>query len=384
MTCRRLAALVLVLAALLAGCRPAAPRESPPPVEGDLAVGFVDVGDGDGAVLLLPDGRAVVVDTGPKKGYDALMQALVNHGVTRIEALFISHGHKDHAGNLAALLGYFDVGAVYAGPLLDDEQKALLTSAAPGWTVLRTGQRFQVGALRVEVLSPGGLTYAKENDNSAVLRLVWGQTAFLFPGDAGAPAEQAMLSAGVNLSARVLKAGHHGEDDATTRAFLSAVSPDYVVVSGRGSEKEPRPAPAVVERVAAAGATLLVTGEQGSVWFMTDGQTLRQAAPEVAEEPAVPLVITAWDKKQDFVRLKNEGDTALDIGGYSLLSENGGEAFYFPAGASIGPGQEITVCGLERTVPADYIWDEKNIFSDKKQDAALLRNRQGRVLSRAG
>jgi competence protein ComEC len=146
--------------------------------------------------------------------------------------------------------------------------------------VVRAGDRLDLGSgIVLEVLHPGpelmAATDADANNNSLVLRLVWGQASFLLTGDIEAEAERLLLASGQPLPAGVLKVAHHGSGGSSTAEFLSAVDPAYAVISVGADNQFGHPQGAVLERLAHTGEVeILRTDEQGTVEFVTDGQRL--------------------------------------------------------------------------------------------------------------
>jgi competence protein ComEC len=144
---------------------------------------------------------------------------------------------------------------------------------------LQAGDRLDLGrGLSLHVLhpSPGGVTGTQSaaNDNSLVLRLQWGEAAFLLTGDIGAAVEGQLLRSGQPLSAQVLKVAHHGSDGSSTPAFLAAVAPRYAIISVGADNRFGHPQDGTLQRLVAQGATVLRTDEQGTIEFITDGRRL--------------------------------------------------------------------------------------------------------------
>ena len=127
----------------------------------------------------------------------------------------------------------------------------------------------------MDVLAPLRGDYKDANDHSVVLKVTYGQTTVLLTGDAGLEAEEDLLKTyGTDvLSCDLLKVGHHGADTATSVAFVSAVSPDYAVISVGAGNSYDHPRAEILERLRQAGITVYRTDRQGTVTFATDGQT---------------------------------------------------------------------------------------------------------------
>jgi competence protein ComEC len=245
---------LLVLAAVFA----AWPLVRPP--DGRLRLIVLDVGQGDAIVVELPDGRTLLVDTGsggPMRldaGEHVVAPFLWNRGVLRLAGVAVTHDDSDHAGGLASVRRLFAI----------DEQ---WTPASP----LVGSRRF--GAVTVTVLPPPP-TPAGRNDAGLVVRLELGLASFLLGSDIGAARERELVTAGVPLAATVLKVAHHGSRSSSTAEFLGAVSPAVAVISVGARNAYGHPDPAVLERLAAAGARIYRTDRDGAVIVETDGATL--------------------------------------------------------------------------------------------------------------
>ena len=262
------------------------------PQNHELRVTFLDVGQGDAAVIETPGGSTLVVDTGrineqsgSDEGQRVVTPYLKSRGVNRIDILLLSHPHADHIGGAASLLERFSVGL-----LLDNGQDSdyplvahYLQSAQASRVAYRTAQRGQVIALAdgviLRILSPtpeerGGPV----NDASLVLRVEYGKTAFLFTGDAEINEETDLLAARQPLAADVLKVGHHGSVTSSTPEFLAAVHPKTAVISVGKHNLYGHPRREILERLAAEGVQTFRTDRSGAVTCISDGVSVRVAA----------------------------------------------------------------------------------------------------------
>ena len=181
-----------------------------------MEVHFIDVGQGDAAVILC-EGEVLMIDGGNAADsrciYSYLREQL---RIAHIDYMIATHPHEDHIGGLPGALNACSVGKIYS-PVAEydsDAFRALLTYAAKqglALTVPMAGDGFHVGSADVQFLSPGR-EFASENDLSLVVRITYGETALLFAGDAEWEAEREMVAAGYDLSADLLKVGHHGSE----------------------------------------------------------------------------------------------------------------------------------------------------------------------------
>lgn len=264
-----------------------------------LTVTFLDVGQGDSAVIETPSGRVVVIDGGGVPGTDerenrsepgarVVVPFLRAKNINRVDLLVPTHADDDHAQGLCAVVQNMEVrAALLCGH--DDADgadtsyarlRAAIRTRGVREHVARRGQRFDLGdGAHLEVLHPSARKVTSgasvSNNNSIVLRLVYGRARVLFAADAEEEAEDDLRQSGINLQADVLKAGHHGARRSTTAAFLRDVRPSAVVLScGRGNNYG-HPSPSTLKRLADAGVRVFRTDTQGAITLETDGNAIR-------------------------------------------------------------------------------------------------------------
>ena len=301
----RAAAVLLLVVVLLslsvAGCvsspGPAAtahpapgPTAAPAPAAGSLEAHFIDVGQGD-AILVKCGNRTMLVDGGPTVAGPRVSSYLRGHGVTAIDVLVSTHPHEDHIGGLLTVLNDFPVGVVYDSGQPHTTQTyerylTLIDQKNIRFKVPERGDKIDLGpGVSILVLSPppGGLDGGDLNDNSIVLRIVCGDTAFLLAGDAGFRAESRMLASGYDLKSDVLKVGHHGSRYSSGAAFLDAVDPGISVIEVGSGNPYGHPSPATLARLEAIGSRVYRTDRDGDVLVVSDGKgltvTTERAAP---------------------------------------------------------------------------------------------------------
>jgi competence protein ComEC len=254
-----------------------------------LRVTFVDVGQGDAALVDLPDGRLMVVDAGGggrNPGKNALVPLLRARRRARVDVFVLSHPHPDHYEGLDALLGAMPVTELWDSGQAEAESRdgaasRLLRRARTIGTRVRSpadvcarARRF--GRATVEVLAPCPRFDPgyDPNDNSLVLRIRLGRRAFLFSGDAEAHEEAMLVASGRTLRADVLKVGHHGSRTSSTGPFLDAVRPHVAVVSAGASNRFGHPHADVMSRLTRRRTRVLVTARDGGTTAWTDGEAL--------------------------------------------------------------------------------------------------------------
>jgi len=280
------------------------------PTEGStFAVHFIDVGQAD-AALVLCDGHAMLIDGGNAEDSDLIYAYLKKQALTHLDYIVCTHAHEDHVGGLAGALNYATVGMAFA-PVTSYDSKAFgnfvsyLAKQNVSITVPSAGDGFTLGSSSVKILGPVKSS-DEPNNTSIVLRIVYGDTSFLFTGDAEREEEQDILSAGYDLDSTVLKVGHHGSETSTSYVWLREIMPEYAVISVGKGNSYGHPTDAVLSRLRDADVKTCRTDMQGDVICISDGKTVTFSVERNADadtlasvgpnsttsEPSQPVVVT--------------------------------------------------------------------------------------------
>ncbi|MBR3277005.1 MAG: MBL fold metallo-hydrolase [Eubacterium sp.] len=265
---------------------------------------YLNIGEGDAAVVFC-DGYAMMIDGGPAKKSDYIYSFLKDHGVERLDYVIASHPDADHIGGLSGALHYAQAGIVFCTDKKNDSEpfeslQKCLSEQKNRIIIPQAGDSFSLGSAKVTVLLPErGEKYS--DNTSLVVKIEYGETSFLFTGDAEKEDEEELLKryfekTGDNkkndneednpaggehrlqtetesiLKCTVLKAAHHGSSSSTTDAFLQSVKPEYAVISVGGDNTYGHPAQPVLDRLKKAGVILYRTDIQGTVHCVSDGK----------------------------------------------------------------------------------------------------------------
>lgn len=247
----------------------AEPTETP-----TLTVYYLDVGQGDAAVIQC-GGQTMMIDGGIPKRSDYIYSWLRQHNITYIDYMIATHADADHVGGLSGALHYATVGTAYCSTTVGDTDafKDFVNSlAAQGKniTVPVAGTSFMLGTAVVQILGPISMRDGG-NDSSIVTKVSFGDTSFLFTGDAEATEEKELLASGYDLSSTVLKVGHHGSDTSTSYTFLRTVNPQYAVISVGTGNDYGHPTENTLSRLRDAGVTTYRTDMQGTITAISNG-----------------------------------------------------------------------------------------------------------------
>ena len=254
----------------------------------EMEVHFIDVGQGDAALVVTPHGHAMLFDTGGTRdgtfdiGARVDVPYLMHYGVREVDYIFLSHAHEDHAAGAGAVLSRMPVKCVYTA----DEGTAVYARSmrlGDGNPLLmklihaEEGQSIVLDGVTVDVLYAPSLEEVKHatgNEVSNVYRVRYGNASFLFTGDLVKEHEEKILARGTDLHTTVLKVPHHGSDTSSCEDFVRAVNPLYAVYCVGVDNSFGHPRPSVVERYERAGAQTLRTDRDGAIVFRTDGEHL--------------------------------------------------------------------------------------------------------------
>ncbi len=245
-----------------------------------MSVHVLDVGKAD-SILIECGGKFMLVDGGTMDRGEPVSEYLNRRGVKKLEYVVNTHPDDDHIGGLGEVLRRFPVGHYLAPSIPKElipgsdsyhEVQKVLEQKQLHVTVPKQGDSFFLGAVNVEILAPIH-TGTSTNNNSIVLRVTYGGTHFLLMGDAEKEEENDLLQSGTELSAQVLKAGHHGSDTSTTETFLKAVNPRYAAISV-ADDRNGLPKKKVLKRLRDAGVKTYRTDVNGTLIFLSDGKNI--------------------------------------------------------------------------------------------------------------
>lgn len=262
------------------------------PADGKLKVTFVDVGQGDCAVVQLPNGKVWVIDGGGIRSSDwdvgrfVVAPYLWEEGIHQVDALFLSHPHHDHYKGLGYLAEKFHPRILYRNNEEAPESefseweatlKRIHDSGVVPQVVNQTSSPVEEGEVRLDFLMPGAegvLSHFDPNNNSVVMRLQYREVQFLFVGDLMEEGELLLLETKQNLKSTVLKTGHHGSQTSTTPAFLEAVAPKYAIISVGAYNPYGVPDEPVLNRLVENKIQLFRTDKNGAITMVTDGKEI--------------------------------------------------------------------------------------------------------------
>lgn len=407
---------------------------------GDLRAYFLDVGQGDSALILFKD-KVILIDAGETDAGKTVVGDLKKLGVNKIDLVVATHPHSDHIGGMQDVLDSFpvekvlDSGTPSSSTLYERFLSRIERENIP-YLVAEPGQTIEIDpSLRILVLSPPKGRIGEDiNTNSVVLRISYGTVNLLFTGDATTAAEEVMVKTGYPLDAQVIKIGHHGSSGSSSAAFLARVRPEVAVISLAADNPYGHPHEETMERLLAAGPQVFRTDRDGTILIRSNGAMFSVATANGDREiwattvpspqatatsvsltiPSIPADIpvavpsvtlppvqignASWVRitavnfdapgddrvnlNGEWVRITNTGDGSVLIAGWTLMDRSGSDPFTFPAVVML-PGESVTIYAGSGTMntSALFMGRTEPLFGNSG-DTAFLRDGSGTIIDR--
>lgn len=256
----------------------------------NVEVTFVNVGQGDGAIVDVPYQGSIIIDGGGGAEYsdynvgeNVFLPYLETEGITRIEAAFVSHFHKDHAEGIIAAIENLRVKNVFMPDVMPDSKMRLAIEAAASehntkiHYISEDSRVIFDNGLTVSITVPAAKTKLisdDENDTSLVCDVEYGEFSCVFTGDMTAFAERNLLESGRRFECDVLKAAHHGSNTSTSQEWIDALNPECVVISVGEDNGYGLPNDEVLERL--SGREVLRTDENGDIKIIGNKKGIKE------------------------------------------------------------------------------------------------------------
>lgn len=301
------------------------------PANSTFEIRFIDVGQAD-AALIECDGHYILIDGGNKADSSLMYSVLKQEGVKHLDIVVGTHAHEDHIGGLPGALNYATADLTLC-PVKSYDSEAFedFVKYAGGITVPSVGDTYPLGSAVVSILGVNG--GSDTNDTSIVLRIDYGETSFLFTGDAEREAEQKILNSGADLSATVLKVGHHGSDTSTTYPLLREIMPEYAVISVGEGNSYGHPTEDTLSRLRDADVTVFRTDLQGDVVCTSDGKTVSFSVERNKDaDTLAPAVVVIPEQEPEPTP---EPEAQPEAAGRDYVLNTNTKKFHYPSCSSV-------------------------------------------------
>lgn len=244
-----------------------------------LYIHFFDVGEGESAYIQTPSNEKILVDCGNPVNVDTIIDFFSKHNIKTLDALILTHHHLDHIGGVFQLLDSIQVKKRYDNGYNVNTKDDIYRWFKKfyyneNYTALKAQNKLHFGDTIIEIISPKILN-GNMNESSLVLKVTYKNTAILLMADATIPIEKMLIKENVTLKADLLKIGHHGYKDATSKSFLEKVSPTYAIISINKNNIRNYPSDEVIKRLKEQNIQIFQTYKDGSVTFKSDGQMIK-------------------------------------------------------------------------------------------------------------
>jgi competence protein ComEC len=255
----------------------------------ELQITFLDVGQGDACLIEIPNGKTVLIDTGPKnQNYDAGEQTIIPYlkrrNIKQLDAIFISHSHEDHSGGIESILLGLPVKKIVAVNFKQPEENYLSVCDSLNIPIhyVSAGDSLNfLQPLKLQVLSPFQFMINEnsgfdENECSLVISIQHGNNLFLFCGDIEKRTENLLKDLSTYLDCDILKSPHHGSKTSNTFEFLKRTSPNYSIISAGKWNRFGHPSEIVLKRCREQNIQVVRTDKNGAVIFTSNGERLKR------------------------------------------------------------------------------------------------------------
>ncbi len=246
-----------------------------------MIVHYIDVGQGD-SILIQVNEKNLLIDAGPGSSEDDVINYLNKNNIKKLDYVLATHPHEDHIGGMDEVIENFEVGEFYSPKVASNTKtfKNMINELNKKNLKINIvtegmGDEFNLGeGAEVEVYTPMKGSYGELNNYSPIMKISYGETSFLFTGDAERGAELEAISSGENLKSDVLKVGHHGSSLSTTEKFLEKVDPEVGVISVGEGNKYNHPTDETLSKLNDKSIKTYRTDIDGTVVIKSDGENI--------------------------------------------------------------------------------------------------------------
>lgn len=243
-----------------------------------LKVHYLDVGQGDSIFIELPNNETMLIDAAESYQSENIINYLKNLNYQKIDYVIGTHPHTDHIGGLKDIINTFEIGKIYMPKVVSTtktyesllmaikDKNLKINTAKAGTSIIDTD------ALKINILAPNNSTYTELNNYSVVTKITYGSTKFLFMGDAEKLSENEIKE---NVTADVIKIGHHGSNTSSSIDFIKKVNAKYGIISVGLNNKYNLPKEETITNWENSGTKIYLTSTNGTIRASSDGTNIK-------------------------------------------------------------------------------------------------------------
>lgn len=243
-----------------------------------LKVHYLDVGQGDSIFVELPNNETMLIDAAESYQSENIINYLKNLNYQKIDYVIGTHPHTDHIGGLKDIINTFEIGKIYMPKVVSTtktyesllmaikDKNLKINTAKAGTSIIDTD------ALKINILAPNSETYTELNNYSVVTKITYGTTKFLFMGDAEKLSENEIKE---NVTADVIKIGHHGSNTSSSIDFIKKVNAKYGIISVGLNNKYNLPKEETITNWENSGTKIYLTSTNGTIRASSDGTNIK-------------------------------------------------------------------------------------------------------------
>lgn len=243
-----------------------------------LKVHYLDVGQGDSIFIELPNNETMLIDAAESYQSENIINYLKNLNYQKIDYVIGTHPHTDHIGGLKDIINTFEIGKIYMPKVVSTtktyesllmaikDKNLKINTAKAGTSIIDTD------ALKINILAPNNSTYTELNNYSVVTKITYGTTKFLFMGDAEKLSENEIKE---NVTADVIKIGHHGSNTSSSIDFIKKVNAKYGIISVGLNNKYNLPKEETITNWENSGTKIYLTSTNGTIRASSDGTNIK-------------------------------------------------------------------------------------------------------------
>lgn len=243
-----------------------------------LKVHYLDVGQGDSIFIELPNNETMLIDAAESYQSENIINYLKNLNYQKIDYVIGTHPHTDHIGGLKDIINTFEIGKIYMPKVVSTtktyesllmaikDKNLKINTAKAGTSIIDTD------ALKINILAPNNSTYTELNNYSVVTKITYGTTKFLFMGDAEKLSENEIKE---DVTADVIKIGHHGSNTSSSIDFIKKVNAKYGIISVGLNNKYNLPKEETITNWENSGTKIYLTSTNGTIRASSDGTNIK-------------------------------------------------------------------------------------------------------------